>query len=154
MSHSSTTGAASGMRSGFQRAHHVNVKRLHSEKVRLLYDNLWQPVLSSVLAGTLLVAAMWPVVESWILLTWLAALTLVSMARRAVDCPGRHRRRWDNDAFRRMVGGAWFRAADYSAVAGAVFIIRIFAGDSDRRHAKPVSRSDCHHQPPLKPHYS
>ncbi|MGQ7261753.1 diguanylate cyclase domain-containing protein [Vreelandella sp. V005] len=101
MSHSTTTGTASGMHSGFQRAHHATVKRLHSEKVRLLYDNLWQPVLSSVLAGTLLVAAMWPVVESWILLTWLAVLTLVSMARlalayyfRRLPVQQQHHRRW------------------------------------------------------------
>ena len=101
MSQSSTTGTASGMRSGFQRDHHVTVKRLHSEKVRLLYDNLWQPVLSSVLAGMLLVAAMWPVVASWILLTWLAVLTFVSLARLALayyfsrlPAQQQQRRRW------------------------------------------------------------
>ncbi|NYS77819.1 MULTISPECIES: diguanylate cyclase [Halomonadaceae] len=101
MSQSSTTGTASGMRSGFQRDHHVSVKRLHSEKVRLLYDNLWQPVLSSVLAGVLLVAAMWPVVPSWILLTWLAVLTFVSLARlvlayyfRRLPAQQQQRRRW------------------------------------------------------------
>ena len=89
------------MRSGFQRDHHVTVKRLHSEKVRLLYDNLWQPVLSSVLAGMLLVAAMWPVVASWILLTWLAVLTFVSLARLALayyfsrlPAQQQQRRRW------------------------------------------------------------
>ena len=84
MSHSSTTGATSGLRSGYHRDHHVTVKRLHNEKVRLLYDNLWLPVLTSVLAGTLLVAAMWPVVASWILVTWLGTLILVSMVRLAM----------------------------------------------------------------------
>lgn len=101
MSHSSATGTASGMRSGFQRDHHVTLKRLHSEKVRLLYDNLWQPVLSSVFAGTLLVAAMWPVVASWVLLTWLAVLVFVSIARlalahyfRRLPAQQQQRRRW------------------------------------------------------------
>lgn len=81
MSHSSTTGANSGLRSGYHRDHRVNLKHLHSEKVRLLYDNLWQPVLASVLAGILLVAAMWPVVASWVLLTWLGLLIFVSVVR-------------------------------------------------------------------------
>ncbi|WP_186436913.1 sensor domain-containing diguanylate cyclase [Vreelandella titanicae] len=101
MPHSSTTGSAPGLRSGFHRDHHVTVKRLHSEKVRLLYDNLWQPVLSSVLAGMLLVAAMWPVVASWVLLTWLAVLTFVSFARlalayyfRRLPAQQQQRRRW------------------------------------------------------------
>lgn len=101
MSHFSTAGAASGLRSGFQRDHHVTLKRLNNEKVLLLYDNLWQPVLSSVLAGILLVAAMWPVVESWILLSWLTTLTLVSMARlamayyfRRLPAVQQQRRRW------------------------------------------------------------
>lgn len=84
MPHSSTTGAMSGLRSGFHRDHHVTIKRLHSEKIRLLYDNLWQPVLTSVIAGVLLVAAMWPVVSNWVLLTWLGTLIFVSMARLAL----------------------------------------------------------------------
>lgn len=123
MSHSSTTGAASGMRSSFQRDHHVTLKRLNSEKVRLLYDKLWQPVLSSVLAGTLLVAAMWPVVESWILLTWLAVLNLVSMARlalaycfRRLPAQQQHHRRW---LYRFSVGAI---AAGCVWGAGGVFL--------------------------------
>ncbi|WP_386079040.1 diguanylate cyclase domain-containing protein [Vreelandella sp. F11] len=101
MPHSSTTGTSSGLRSGFHRDHHVTVKRLHSEKVTLLYDNLWQPVLSSVLAGILLVAAMWPVITSWVLLAWLAVLILVSIARLALafyfqrlPAQQQQRRRW------------------------------------------------------------
>ncbi len=101
MSLSSTPGKMSGLRSGFHQDHHVTVKRLHNEKVRLLYDNLWQPVLSSVLAGILLVAAMWPVVASWILLTWLTTLTLVSLLRlamayhfRRLPAVQQQRRRW------------------------------------------------------------
>ena len=75
------TATASGLRSGYQRDHHITMQRLRGEKVRLLYDNLWQPVLSSVLAGGLLVAAMWPVVEAWLLLGWFAALTVISVLR-------------------------------------------------------------------------
>lgn len=103
MSHSPTTGAVSGLRSGYHRDHHVTVKRLHNEKVRLLYDNLWQPVLASVLAGTLLVAAMWPVVANWVLLTWLGTLTFVSVSRlvlayyfRRLPLIQQQRRRWLN----------------------------------------------------------
>lgn len=101
MPHFSTTGTTSGLRSGYQHDHHLTTNRLHSEKVRLLYDNLWQPVLSSLVAGMLLVAAMWPIVTSWILLTWLAVLTFVSVARltlayyfRRLPAPQQQRRRW------------------------------------------------------------
>ncbi|OAZ91578.1 sensor domain-containing diguanylate cyclase [Halomonas sp. G11] len=69
---------ASGLRSRFKRDHHVTLKSLRSEKVRLLYDNLWSPVLASVLAGILLVAALWPVVAHWKLIGWLALLVAVS----------------------------------------------------------------------------
>lgn len=101
MPHFSTTGSTSGLRSGYHRDHHLTINRLHSEKVRLLYDNLWQPVLSSLLAGALLVAAMWPVVTSWVLLTWLALLVVVSLARlalasyfRRLPALQQRRRRW------------------------------------------------------------
>lgn len=72
---------ASGLRSRFKRDHHVTLKSLRSEKVRLLYDNLWSPVLASVLAGILLVAALWPVVAHWKLSGWLALLVAVSGLR-------------------------------------------------------------------------
>lgn len=79
-----STATASGLRSGYQRDHHLTLQQLRGEKVRMLYDNLWQPVLSSVLAGGLLVAAMWPVVEGWVLLGWYAALVVVSGLRLAL----------------------------------------------------------------------
>ncbi|MDG4869036.1 hypothetical protein P8631_13655, partial [Guyparkeria sp. 1SP6A2] len=66
------------------RDHHLTLQQLRGEKVRMLYDNLWQPVLSSVLAGGLLVAAMWPVVEGWVLLGWYTALVVVSGLRLAL----------------------------------------------------------------------
>lgn len=123
MPHSSTTGTASGLRSGFHHDHQVTVKRLHSEKVHLLYDNLWQPVLSSVLAGTLLVAAMWPVVASWVLLTWLAILIFVSMARlalayyfRRLPAQQQQRRRW----LYRFSAGAFLAGCVWGA--GGIFL--------------------------------
>lgn len=76
-----STAIASGLRSRFQSEHNATVKSLRSEKVRLLYDSLWSPVLASVLAAILLVAALWPVVAHWKLLSWLAALLLVSALR-------------------------------------------------------------------------
>ncbi len=75
------TAMASGLRSGYQRDYHITMQRLRGEKVRLLYDNLWQPVLSSVLAGGLLVAAMWPVVDAALLLGWFTVLVAISGLR-------------------------------------------------------------------------
>lgn len=46
-----TTATASGLRSGYLRDHHLTQQRLRCEKVRLLYDNLWQPVLSRRVIG-------------------------------------------------------------------------------------------------------
>lgn len=96
-----TTATASGLRSGYLRDHHLTQQRLRCEKVRLLYDNLWQPVLSSVLAGGLLVAAMWPVVNATLLLCWFMTLTVISglrllLAYRFKQMPltQQHRRRW------------------------------------------------------------
>tara|TARA_B100000929_G_scaffold288288_1_gene276515 strand:- start:707 stop:2332 length:1626 start_codon:yes stop_codon:yes gene_type:complete len=95
------TATASGLRSGYQRDHHLTLQRLRGEKVRLLYDNLWQPVLSSVLAGGLLVAAMWPVVDTPLLLGWFVSLALIStlrllLAQRFKRLPAlqQQRRRW------------------------------------------------------------
>ncbi|MDR5900020.1 sensor domain-containing diguanylate cyclase [Halomonas vilamensis] len=78
------TATASGLRSDFRRDHHVTLKRLRSEKVCLLYDKFWQPVLTSVIAAILLVAAMWPVVSAEILLGWLGAVALVSALRLGI----------------------------------------------------------------------
>ncbi|MCE8025337.1 MULTISPECIES: putative bifunctional diguanylate cyclase/phosphodiesterase [Halomonadaceae] len=56
-------------------------RRLAHEQVHLLYERLWQPVLASVLAASLLVAAMWSIMSPGILLGWFAALAVVSGAR-------------------------------------------------------------------------
>jgi len=92
---------ASGLRSDYQLEHHLTQLRLRGEKVRLLYDNLWQPVLSSVVAGGLLVAAMWPVVDASVLIGWFIALTAISglrllLAQRFMRLPAAHQqhRRW------------------------------------------------------------
>ncbi|UYV18203.1 sensor domain-containing diguanylate cyclase [Halomonas qaidamensis] len=95
------TATASGLRSDYQREHHLTQLRLRGEKVRLLYDNLWQPVLSSVAAGGLLIAAMWPVVDASLLIGWFITLTAISglrllLAQRFKRLPAAHqqRRRW------------------------------------------------------------
>jgi len=56
-------------------------KRLRSEKVRLLYDSLWQPVLLGLLAAILLVVAMGPVVPARVRFSWLGALAAISLGR-------------------------------------------------------------------------
>ncbi|WP_346795422.1 diguanylate cyclase [Halomonas sp. Bachu 37] len=71
----------SPLRSGYSRDHYANQKQLRSEQVRLLYDQLWQPVLASVLASLLLVAAMWPVMDSVVLVGWLVAILTISCVR-------------------------------------------------------------------------
>ncbi len=75
--------------------------QLAAEQVRLLYERLWQPVLSSVLAALLLVAAMWPIMPAGFLVAWLVALVSVSggrlwLARYYQRQPPRHRlqRHW------------------------------------------------------------
>ncbi|NYS59561.1 sensor domain-containing diguanylate cyclase [Vreelandella salicampi] len=84
MPNASSTATASGLRSDFRREHYVTLKRLRSEKVRLLYDKLWQPVLASVVAAILLVAALWPVVSAEILLGWLVSVVVVSGVRLGI----------------------------------------------------------------------
>lgn len=64
-----------------RRDHEHTVKQLRSEKVHLLYENLWQPVVLSVVVAGLLVITLWPVVPATTLLGWLGALSLVSLLR-------------------------------------------------------------------------
>lgn len=61
--------------------HEHAVKQLRSEKVHLLYENLWQPVILSVVVAGLLVLTLWPVVPAATLLGWLGTLCLVSALR-------------------------------------------------------------------------
>lgn len=76
-------------------------RQLVGEQVCLLYQRLWQPVLSSVLAAVLLVATMWPIMPPSHLLLWLCALILASGARlwlarcyHREAASQRHPRRW------------------------------------------------------------
>jgi diguanylate cyclase (GGDEF)-like protein/PAS domain S-box-containing protein len=64
-----------------RRDHEHTVQQLRSEKVHLLYENLWQPVVLSVVVAGLLVITLWPVVPAATLLGWLGALSLVSLLR-------------------------------------------------------------------------
>lgn len=66
---------------GHPYAHQKAACRLQVEKVCLLYEKLWQPVLTSIFAGGLLVAALWTIVSALLLMGWLAALILVSILR-------------------------------------------------------------------------
>ncbi len=91
-------------------------RRLAHEQVHLLYERLWQPVLASVLAACLLVAAMWPIMPPMLLASWLAALIGVSGARlwlawfyQRQPSQQRHRRRW------------LFRFAWGAGIAGALW---------------------------------
>lgn len=59
-------------------------RQLAGEQVRLLYERLWQPVVSSLLAACLLVTAMWPIVPQGYLLGWLLAIMAVSAGRLAL----------------------------------------------------------------------
>lgn len=101
MPNASSTATASGLRSDFRREHYVTLKRLRGEKVRLLYDKLWQPVLASVVAAILLATAMWPVASTEVLMGWLVAMVLASavlmgIAYRYHQVPAmqQQRRRW------------------------------------------------------------
>lgn len=118
---------ASGLRSDYQREHHLTQLRLRGEKVRLLYDNLWQSVLSSVVAGGLLVAAMWPVVDASVLIGWFIALTAISglrllLAQRFMRLPAAHQQH------RRCLG--WFAvgAITSGCVWGATGLL-LFSND-------------------------
>lgn len=76
-------------------------QQLSHEQVRLLYERLWQPVLSSVLAACLLVAAMSSILSTSLLFGWLAAMLTVSAGRlwlawhyQRQPAHQRQRRRW------------------------------------------------------------
>lgn len=56
-------------------------QRLRSEKVRLLYDSLWQPIVLGLLAAIVLAVAMGPVVPSRVRFSWLGALAVISLGR-------------------------------------------------------------------------
>ncbi|MFY0989851.1 putative bifunctional diguanylate cyclase/phosphodiesterase [Halomonas sp. C05BenzN] len=90
--------------SGEHRAAASAGERAHlrvGEQVHMLYERLWQPIVASVLAAVLLVAAMWPVMPVDLLLGWLGAVLVVSgvrlwLARQFQGLPDwrRRQRRW------------------------------------------------------------
>lgn len=63
------------------RDHEHAVQNLRSEKVQLLYENLWQPVILSVACAGLLTISLWPVLPAATLLGWFGVLCLVSVLR-------------------------------------------------------------------------
>ena len=52
-----------------------------AEQTRLLYENSLMPIVVSVLASTLLVASLWPVINQIILVSWLSTFVFVSLLR-------------------------------------------------------------------------
>lgn len=54
---------------------------LTSEKVRIIYSNLWQPVYAGILGAILLVSIMWAAVDPVVLISWLVAIIAISLIR-------------------------------------------------------------------------
>ncbi|WP_447553530.1 diguanylate cyclase domain-containing protein [Vreelandella sp. EE22] len=59
----------------------VSLCDLEAAKVRLLYEKLWQPVISSLVAAAFMLLAIWSANTPLSLLSWLAALSVVSLLR-------------------------------------------------------------------------
>lgn len=59
----------------------AHAKRLREEKLRLLFNSVWQPVCGGILASILLVILMWGMVDSFVLVSWLIAILIVSTLR-------------------------------------------------------------------------
>ncbi|MCA1773196.1 MAG: diguanylate cyclase [Halomonas sp.] len=70
-----------GLRRWFERDDSDNAWGLTSEKVRILYNNLWQPVYAGILGAVLLVSIMWEVVAPSVLISWLVAIIAISLVR-------------------------------------------------------------------------
>ncbi|MGM0825121.1 MAG: diguanylate cyclase domain-containing protein [Pseudomonadota bacterium] len=71
----------SGLRSRFEREIPGKAQSLTSEKVHILYNNLWQPVYAGMLGAVLLVSIMWAAVDTAVLISWLAAIIAISLLR-------------------------------------------------------------------------
>lgn len=71
----------SGLPNDFPQQCLVDTMRLRSEKVRLLYANIWQPVSAGILGALVLAAFMRNVVDTAHLVIWLTALLAVSVWR-------------------------------------------------------------------------
>lgn len=71
----------SGLRRRFERDDSDMACGLTSEKVRILYSNLWQPVYAGILGAVLLVSIMWEVVVPSVLISWLVAIIAISLFR-------------------------------------------------------------------------
>ncbi|KPQ30813.1 MULTISPECIES: GGDEF domain-containing protein [unclassified Halomonas] len=71
----------SGLRRRFAREDPNKAQSLTSEKVRILYSNLWQPVYAGILGAVLLVSIMWEVVAPSVLISWLVAIIAISLIR-------------------------------------------------------------------------
>lgn len=70
----------SGLRSRFEPAD-PKAQSLTSEKVHILYSNLWQPVYAGLLGAVLLVSVMWEAAGPVVLISWLIAIIAISLIR-------------------------------------------------------------------------
>lgn len=59
----------------------AQLKSLRDEKIRILFNNIWQPVFAGILGAVLLVVLMWGMVDPVILVSWFAVILAISALR-------------------------------------------------------------------------
>ena len=59
----------------------AQLQSLRDEKVRILFNNVWQPVFAGILGAFLLVVLMWGMVNPVILVSWLIVILAISALR-------------------------------------------------------------------------
>lgn len=84
-----STPSLSGLRSRSELEDPDKAQSLTSEKVRILYSNLWQPVYAGILGAILLVSIMWAAVDPVVLISWLVAIIADSLAAGVAVSSGR-----------------------------------------------------------------
>lgn len=103
------------------------------ERVSMLYDGLWQPVLASVACALLLIVSLWSVMPHAWLLAWLVAIVAVSLLRLGLAY--RYRRQSDGmQARRRWLIGFSLGALTAGMAWGAAGFL-LFPVDQHERQA-------------------
>lgn len=65
----------------------AQLKSLRDEKLRLLFNNVWQPVFAGILGAVLLVFLMWEMVDPVILVSWLIViLAILALRLKLAQC--------------------------------------------------------------------
>ncbi|MDP4556073.1 sensor domain-containing diguanylate cyclase [Halomonas meridiana] len=107
---------SSGLPSDFPQPCSVDTMRLRSEKVRLLYANIWQPVSAGILGALVLAAVMRNVVDTAHVVMWFIVLLAVS-AWRLCDA-----RRFLRSSLEEQANAQWlWRFALGALVAGCTW---------------------------------